>query len=118
MTITENNINIIAIAVAETLKQLAENETLKNNTIAKEERELLSVKEVLDLYPNLSEKGLRDAINNKGLRYIQIGKSKKLIDRKDLEEFLDKNKQTEKPVDTLLSKYQQININGILNKAV
>lgn len=118
MVITENNINIIAIAVAETLKQLANNETLKNNTIAKEERELLSIKEVLELYPNLSVNGLRDAINNKGLRYIQMGKGKKLIDRKDLEDFLEKQKQTEKPVDTLLGEYHQININGILNKVV
>ena len=87
-----------------------------------ENRELLSVKEILELYPNLSEGAIREAINNRGLKFIQMGKKtgkggKCLIDRKDLEEFLDKQKQTQVPIKPPVENSKQININAILNKA-
>lgn len=115
MTITANNISIVSIAVAETIKQLQENNLLKGTTEQNEKRELLSVKEIVDLYPNLSESSIREAINGMGLKYIKMGKI--LVDRKDLEEFLDKQKQAEIPlIDRVSSKFNEVNINGIINK--
>lgn len=115
MTITANNISIVSVAVAETIKQLQENNLLKGTTEQNEKRELLSVKEIVDLYPNLSESSIREAINGMGLKYIKMGKI--LVDRKDLEEFLDKQKQAENPlIDQVSSKFNEVNINGIINK--
>lgn len=115
MTITANNISIVSVAVAETIKQLQENNLLKGTTAPNEKRELLSVKEIVDLYPNLSESSIREAINGMGLKYIKMGKI--LVDRKDLEEFLDKQKQAELPlIDRVSSKFNEVNINGIINK--
>lgn len=115
MTITSNNISIVSVAVAETIKQLQENNLLKGTTEQNEKRELLSVKEIVDLYPNLSESSIREAINGMGLKYIKMGKI--LVDRKDLEEFLDKQKQAEIPlIDQISSKFNEVNINGIINK--
>ena len=115
MTITSNNISIVSVAVAETIKQLQENNLLKGTTEQNEKRELLSVKEIVDLYPNLSESSIREAINGMGLKYIKMGKI--LVDRKDLEEFLDKQKQAEIPlIDQVSSKFNEVNINGIINK--
>lgn len=115
MTITSNNISIVSVAVAETIKQLQENNLLKGTTEPNEKRELLSVKEIVDLYPNLSESSIREAINGMGLKYIKMGKI--LVDRKDLEEFLDKQKQAEIPlIDRVSSKFNEVNINGIINK--
>ena len=115
MTITANNISIVSVAVAETIKQLQENNLLKGITEQNEKRELLSVKEIVDLYPNLSESSIREAINGMGLKYIKMGKI--LVDRKDLEEFLDKQKQAEIPlIDQVSSKFNEVNINGIINK--
>lgn len=115
MTITSNNISIVSVAVAETIKQLQENNLLKGTTEPNEKRELLSVKEIVDLYPNLSESSIREAINGMGLKYIKMGKI--LVDRKDLEEFLDKQKQAEIPlIDHVSSKFNEVNINGIINK--
>lgn len=115
MTITSNNISIVSVAVAETIKQLQENNLLKGTTEQNEKRELLSVKEIVDLYPNLSESSIREAINGMGLKYIKMGKI--LVDRKDLEEFLDKQKQAEIPlIDRVSSKFNEVNINGIINK--
>jgi len=123
MTITENNIHIITVAVAETLRLLQENKIITNSVVPTENRELLSVREILELYPNLSEGAIREAINNRGLKFIQMGKKtgkggKCLIDRKDLEEFLDKQKQTQVPIKPPVDNSKQININAILNKAV
>lgn len=115
MTITSNNISIVSVAVAETIKQLQENNLLKGTTEPNEKRELLSVKEIVDIYPNLSESSIREAINGMGLKYIKMGKI--LVDRKDLEEFLDKQKQAEIPlIDRVSSKFNEVNINGIINK--
>ena len=122
MTITENNIHIVSVAVAETIRLLIENKMINVPVMPTENRELLSVREILELYPNLSEGAIREAINNRGLKFIQMGKKtgkggKCLIDRKDLEEFLDKQKQTQVPIKPPVNNSKQININAILNKA-
>lgn len=120
MTITTNNIQIVAVAVAETLKQLQENNIINSSSFGTDNRELLSVKDIIALYPNLSESLLREAINKKRLKYLDMGKrgSRCLIDRKDLEEFLESQKQEETPISSPLDKYKQVNISGIINKAV
>lgn len=118
MTITNNNISIISVTVAETIRQLQENNLLNAITAPNKKRELLSIKEIVDLYPNLSENAIREAINGMGLKYTKMGKGGKfLVDRKDLEEFLDNQKQAEIPAfSQVSSKYKDININAIINK--
>lgn len=117
MVITENNIQLITVTVVETLKQLSEKRVISTLGDKNESKELLTIKEVMELYPNLSEKTIRNAINNMGLKYIPSGRNGNfLIDRKDLEDFLDKQKQVQVPINRTCNNSKSINIASIINK--
>lgn len=116
MVITKNNVEFITKIVAETLKQTSESFYACNKE-NDSKADLLSIKEICQKYPALSDSAIRKAIKYQGLKFIKIGKI--LIDKNDLETFLDKQKTIVNTIEEQYNNtYKLINVPNAKKKYV